>query len=166
MTLAKPLEVVKSDATKQDKDHPTWQVAQFGVDCLIGSILNTEPDHLKLEEGMEADKLINVIVEMICGTKPAFVARVRRTFKIEGKNSIPHGFVDIDGKEILEKWHLHDFYYKPGIRWNTNDSTVFMKKQTSWMDPKVYGYRSGTEEEYRALEDLDKKTVEKKSCCC
>ena len=149
-------------------DHPAWRVAQFGVDCLIARIINKESDELKLEEGMEADHLVKVLVELICQTKPNLVANLRRTLKLEANNLLLYDREDASKKDVPGKWHLFDFYYKPGIRWPGDQNDDVLGETLSWMAPEAHGYRLGTEEEHQALEKADKKKSEKKSCsyCC
>jgi hypothetical protein len=142
------------------RKHPAKRVAQFGVAFAIQSIIEKKSDEINIYEDMKTEDLAMSIVQLICCAKPNIKSKVLRRMNLDKKMILPYEPLRNGGK-----WYLHDFYHKPGIYTQTEEKRI-NQKPLSWMNPDIYGYRFGTDEEYDNLVKLDKNQIEKKSKCC
>ena len=157
-----------SDKPRSTKSiHPAEQVAQFGVVFVVHSIIHGELDSIEFSDDTKCEDLAKVLTKLICSAKPTNIkSKILRRMNLDKNTNLPYTpFENKKEGEKSSKWHLHDFYQKPGI-WSEDDNGEECKqKPLSWMNPDLYGYRLGTLEEYNDLVKLDEKQAAS-NCCC
>jgi hypothetical protein len=153
-----------SSAKPRKSIHPAEKIAQFGVVCAVQGILDEELEQLEFNDDTKCEDLAKAIANLICRAKPNFKAKVLRQMNLDKDLILPHTpFPHPKEGEKLSEWHIHDFYQKPGIRF---EGESVGQNPLSWMNPNLYGYRLGTDEEYKNLFKFDKKQTETNCCGC
>jgi hypothetical protein len=156
---------VKPKSTKSI--HPAEQVAQFGVVFAVRGIIHGELDNIEFSDDTKCEDLAKVLTKLICSAKPTNIkSKVLRLMNLDKNANLPYTpFENTKEGEKSSKWHLHDFYQKPGIWVDGGNGKECKQNPLSWMNPDLYGYRLGTLEEYNDLVKLDEKQAAS-NCCC
>jgi hypothetical protein len=149
------------------KNHPTGQIAQFGIALVVQAIFDGDMDEQAYSARIKPSDLVKNIVEIICRAKPTITKKLLRKMNLDKDAILPYmPLQELKEGESPRQWHLYDFYRKPGLRFKGDIDAIPTHRQMSWMNPDSYGYRTGTIEEYEQLTKLDKKPIETKTCCC
>lgn len=162
-SCCRKLKCCKKDETpgKPTGKHPAKKVANYALAFAVQSILEKKNEDIKIYPDMKTVDLGNSLVQLICSAKPNVKEKLFRRLNLD-KNAILPLKQSADQNE--PPWHLRDFYQKLGIRFGDREEAL------SWMDPKRYGYRLGTVEEFEDLKKVDEKKTKEKSesyckCC-
>ena len=133
---------------------------------LENAVLTENSEEIALKVEMETRDLVSSLVRLICRAEPGLQAKALCIIDLGDDTILSHTPIYSPGnfERKLNDWHRHEFYFKPAIR--LEDEETDQREKLSWTIADLYRHRLGTLEEYHAFLSTDQEQEQKKRRCC